>query len=370
MGRHVVSTMNRIFDVLKTHVSEDDSHHIVAVNRHIRAEGDEKLVVDFVKSAKMKTISCYLEVCSLFEYREQRYLLIPDKYAATIQEIGLEIELDSVAVQGTGMLAMASGELPLAKGILSAQVINLCLGILPEDISKNDIEFQFSELRELFMPYCVVRMDDSRFSMAYVEDINRLIGYLLADVHASLDESTKGSIKSLLLLKSSRSIAGSVLNGIQNPLIEYTFLQMYQCIEYLFRLNNCFTISSEHGIALGTSMDIVLSNEFKKSESENLLQILRNYAEPALLEVIVDLSLDGGAGEVTDVFQKATSYIYKLRCNIAHLRYNQDDLSNVKWAQCVNVLIEVVLSIYQKCDENIISVCDEKEAWSLFTMDN
>ena len=57
------------------------------------------------------------------------------------------------------------------------------------------------------------------------------------------DEKTKNNLQDLSLLRSSRSIAASILSGFWSPLVEYTFLQLYQCLEYLYRLNNCFLIT-------------------------------------------------------------------------------------------------------------------------------
>jgi len=369
MSRNINATMEAIINVLKSHVSEDDSYLITPIKRHIIPEGDKEQVKDFVKLAKIKSISCYLESLFVLEFKEQRYILIPEKYIDAVLEIGLNTESDIAIIQGAGMLAMSSGKLPLEKNVDSAIIIERCLGIIPENPDDTDIEVDFSEIVKLFIPYCIIQVDDSRFPLVFMEDFNRLAGYLLTDTYSTLEQSSKGSLKQLLLLQSSRSIAGSLLNGIQNPMIEYTYLQIYQCIEYLFRLNNCFTISETHGVALGTSMDIVLAHEFRSSESDNLLQILRKYADEALIEVIVDLT-SVPLTEIKDIYQKAASYIYMLRCNVAHLRYKQDDTSSVSWIRCVTALIDIVLSIYQKCDAKIISVCTAQNAWLQFTMDN
>lgn len=361
--------MEAIINVLKSYVSVDDNYLITPFRRHIKPEGDVEQVKDFVKLAKIKTISCYLECLFVLEFKEQRYILIPRKYIDTVLEIGLNTESDIAIIQGAGMLAMSTGKMPLDNNVDSTLIIERCLGIIPEKTDDTDIEVDFSDIVKLFIPYCVIQVDDSRFPLIYMEDFNRFAGYLLTDTHSNLAQSSKGSLKQLLLLQSSRSIAGSLLNGIQNPMVEYTYLQIYQCIEYLFRLNNCFTISETHGVALSTSMDIVLAHEFKSSESDNLLQILRKYVDQALIEVIVDLT-SVPLTEIKDFYQKAASYIYMLRCNVAHLRYKQDDTSSVSWTRCVTALIDVVLSIYQKCDSKIISVCTAQNAWLPFTMDN
>lgn len=369
MSRNINATMEAIFRVLKSHVSEDDSYLITPIKRHIKPEGDIEQVKDFVKLAKIRPISCYLESLFALEFKDQRYILIPEKYTDAVLEIGLNTESDIAIIQGAGMLAISSGKLPLDKNVNSAIIIERCLGIIPETPDATDLEVDFSEIVKLFIPYCIVQADDSRFPLVYMEDFNRLAGYLLTDSYCTLGQSSKESLKQLLLLQSSRSIAVSLLNGIQNPMIEYTYLQIYQCIEYLFRLNNCFTISETHHVALSTSMDIVLAHEFRNSESDNLLQILRKYADEALIEVIVDLT-SVPLTEVKDIYQKAASYIYMLRCNVAHLRYKQDDTSSVSWIRCVIALVDVVLSIYQKCDSKIISVCTTQNAWIPFTMEN
>lgn len=369
MNRNILATMESIIRVLESNVSEDDYYLITNIQRHIIPDGEIEPVKDFVKSAKIKSVTCYLEALFVYEFRDQRYILIPEKYLNEVLEIGLNIESDMAIIQGAGMLAIASGHLQLEKNVDSSLIIEKCLGIIPENSNDTDIEVDFSEITKLFLPYCIVQADDSRFPLVYMEDFNRLAGYLLTDSCGILEQSTKGSLKQLFLLTSSRSIAGSLLNGIQNPLIEYTYLQIYQCIEYLFRLNNCFTIAETHGVDLSTSMNIVLDYEFRISESDNLFQILRKYADQSSIDLIVDLS-PMSATDANDIYQKATTYIYKLRCNIAHLRYKQDDTSSVSWVKCVNALIDVVLSIYQKCDYDIVSVCTAQNAWLPFSMGN
>ena len=200
--------------------------------------------------------------------------------------------------------------------------------------------------------------------LSYEEDVGRLCCYILAEDELKMSEKTKNNLQDLSLLRSSRSIAASILSGFWSPLVEYTFLQLYQCLEYLYRLNNCFIISEEHNITLEAAIDIVTLHEFKISEEDNLYQVIRRYAAETVVDSFVErLSLYGE--ENNDKNRKVSHYIYKLRCNIAHLRYNQDNvLKYVNWDICVEELTAIIYLIYQKIDTKVCSVCESKGVWT------
>ena len=71
MSRNINATMEAIINVLKSYVSVDDNYLITPFRRHIKPEGDVEQVKDFVKLAKIKTISCYLECLFVLEFKEQ-----------------------------------------------------------------------------------------------------------------------------------------------------------------------------------------------------------------------------------------------------------------------------------------------------------
>lgn len=362
MNRYILGEMEKIFDTLKAHVDDDDKGRILNVKRHISPAGEAVPVCNFVRTALKKDISCASERLALFEFEENRYLLLDEKLRDTLGEIGYEFEDDdSPITQGAGMLAMASGTLPLRQDLSSLKIIETCLGI-GED-NGEDVVFKIAEIRPFFPSYCVALVDDSRFELSFEEDLNRLICYLLLEKSNRFNDCNKSELKKLLLLLSSRSIAGCILNSLQSPLVEYVFLQLYQCIEYLFRLNNCFTLSAVHGIDLSKSIDIVLAHEFKISESDNLYRVIKENAAQATIDNFLKI-LPGTPEANSDTYNMVSSYIYRLRCSIAHLRYEQDDISNVDWENCITALIEILCSIYQKCDKDIVEVCKSKRSWT------
>ena len=73
--------------------------------------------------------------------------------------------------------------------------------------------------------------------------------------------------------------------------------------------------------------------------------------------------------QIADKYKTVSNHIYRLRCNIAHLRYDQDDFSHIDWKKCTEALIEILLSIYQKRDSDVVQVCTSKGAWKNIVME-
>lgn len=229
---------------------------------------------------------------------------------------------------------------------LSLESLNDVVAQLPKNRIGDEMRNYFKQVFSEFLKY------------------DRLGCYMFVEDAKSLSTSSRERIKGLVLLRSSGTISASILNSIQSPQMEYTFLQLYQCLEYLFKLNNCFLIATGHSIPLEKSIDIVLTYELKVSESENLYSVLKNYASETSIDAMISAIPNCQSQTTeTDKFRIASNYIYRLRCNIAHLRYNQDNLSNVDWSKCVDAIIEVIYSVYQQCDSKINQICMSKNAW-------
>lgn len=362
MSRSVKDTMNGIFDLLKKSVDEDDIGRIAQTTRHIIADGDEAPVIDFVKNSRIKTIKYNQLKIIAFDYKAQKYILVQDKYMSAIKSIGLDFELDSAIVQGAGMIAISNNCLDLKSGITSLDVINKCLGIVEENDAEN-ISFQFFQISQLFEPYCVIRLDEDRFQLQFEEDINRFYGYIIMHERSQIESNIVTRLNSTLLLLSSRSIAASIINCLESRLVEYSFLQLYQCLEYLYIINNSISIAHSHDISHTKAIDIVISYKFKTTEEENLYQVLKaNTPEVAVLPLYEEIS--STYDDNTDKYKVTAAYIYKIRCNIAHLRYKQDNIvSSIKWGKLLNSMSEIIYLTYQKMDNDINRICLNKETW-------
>lgn len=363
MSRNVNDTMSRIFDVLIKFVDEDDMSRIVQTTRHIIADGDEVPVINFVKYSKIK-IAIYNQLTIIsFDYMDKKYILIQDKYSFEVQRIGLDFEIDSAIIQGAGMIAISENCLALNSGITSLAIINNCLGI-KDDNDEENISFQFSQISQLFEPYCLIRVDEDRFQLQFEEDFNRFYGYIITNGNRQIPSNAVIRLASTLLLLSSRSIAASIINCIESRLIEYSFLQLYQCLEYLYIINSSISISLSHGISQETAIDIVTSYKLKTAEEENLYQVLRTNTPESVVQPLYD-EISPTIDESADKYRASAAYIYKIRCNIAHLRYNQANiLSTIELGKLIDSMSEIIYYTYQKMDNDIKNICLNKESWT------
>lgn len=366
MSRKINAVMDNIFETLRSYVADDDSYRVESVKRHIIAEGDETKVCDFVKKAKINVVTRNSTSLCFFKYNESRFLLAPSIYETALDEIGFSVESDSSIIQGASMLAISKGALTLRSDITSILIIEKCLGVLPEE-GETDVVFNYSDILELFDYFSVYILNDSVFELIYEEDINRLFCYLYANNDISFSSSSVKRIKDITLLCSSRSIAGSILNCLESSLVEYAFLQLYQCLEYLFRLNNSVLMATKHSISLETAIDIVVENEFKVSEQDNLYSVIKNNASETSIDTFYGLITDeeSKSDDESKKWISCCKYIYKLRCNIAHLRYDQEVISDVSWEKCLEAMTDVIESIYRKRDREIIQICESKKMWRL-----
>ena len=371
MARLVIECMNRIFDVLIKAIADEDIGRIANVKRHIVARGDKTLVIDFVKNAKIKKIPLpYFNGC-IFTYKDIKYFLVAEDYSAAMQEIGFDeiIDIDEnknnelEIIQGCEMLAICENVLNLNHTYGSLEVIDECLGLEGE---AGNVSFEFSELMKFFENCSVFVIDDSRFHLQYEEDIYRLCCYCICDQSKNVNLQLKTSVKELLLLESSRSISASIINGLRSPLKEYSFLQYYQCLEYLFRLNNSFDLQDKFSIGVTEAIGIVTDYDFRLSEQENLRRVISsNISETDIDNYLVSVGENLDPNESKDKKCEHTSQsIYKIRCQIAHLRYGQDTyLDTLNWDKQLTGIVGLVLAIYQRCGTRIEATCGSNDAW-------
>lgn len=368
MNRNILTEMEEIFRRLIENVNDDNKHRIVDIKRHIEADdGLDEPVSHFVRRALKANFKNNFQFISMYEFEENRYLLFDKKYQDIIEKKSFHSEEEnSVIFQGAGMLAIASGILPIKDGITSYEIIDKCLGIdSDEDIDekgKKNISFLFSRIRYFFRDYCVVCDNASKAN--YEEDLIRLICFMQID-QCSIDDKSKKNLNDLLSLESSRSIAGNILNSILSPLEEYGFLQIYQCFEYLFILNNIFILKNEHdNVDYKVLVDIVLDHKFKLSEKENLTLVLRNNTSKEMLQDLFNDFYSTGDENEQINYDLIAENIYKIRCNIAHLRYQQDKLEVNDWKSLLAHLTSVLYSIYEKRDKEIIEINEYKNTWT------
>ena len=352
--------MNDIFDVLKSKVDVEQANWIEDVERHIFATEDDSLIIDFVKHAQEIYYLFDNDCLGMFKYKDVIYLLLPAKYNNAINEIGFNQESDINIIYGCEMLAISQDKIPLKAETTSSTIIEKILGIIPE-IPNGSVTIDFVQIQNLFSDYSVVVVDNSRFEILYEEDIYRLEAFFLANNDKQYSTSFNQSMCDLLLLTGCRSVSPAVVNAYYSSVNEYSFLQLYQCLEYLFKLNNCFTISDQFKKNKKSTIDVLLSYDLKMSESENLYNVIKQNASDTSIDLFYDILESTGA---TDKARAASDYIYKIRCNIAHLRYNQDELlNNVDLKKLMGALSEIIKAVYRNLDQRINVLCIDKSSW-------
>ena len=367
LARKVIDEMNRIFDIIKERVEEDDSNRIVHIQRDIKAKVEECNVVDFVKHAGIYCFKYLNFKCSVFEYKDNYYLLVNDKYSLCLENVGLEL-LDTLKdevdifeiIQGCEMLAITNGVITIRDDVTSMKIIDACLGL-------ENNEFVFDELYNIFFEKSsVFKIDLSGFELLFEEDCCRIAIFCLASEQSTLSNEMSETLHQLALLKSSRSIAFILLNGIESSFTDYAFLQFYQCLEYLFKLDSSFAISDKFDIKPEVSINVVCEYEFKISERDSLKGLVSKYSNEIVVDNFISM-LDITPQEDLNLKKKQefiSKRIYDLRCSIAHFRYGQDrNFENIERKKIIDGTVNLLLSIYQKLDNKIISICDAKNSW-------
>ncbi len=362
MNRPVVLTMNEIFNRLKSFISVDDSELVKEYQRHIKAAGNKELTIDIVKRA----ILLRHEIEDLapilgFIYNDSKYIVVLGKY----ENLFSNLSFDSIApsdnvelYQGGGMLAIANKVLPLKNGVGSMEIINRCFGF---DEGEHDC-FDFEEISDLFENYAVFKIDDHVFHLNYVEDFYRLEAIALTSLREYNGSVLQSKLKKFMLLEGSRSLAESIINGLKSNQWEYTYLQFYQCLEYLFAVNNAIELKDKYGMSdISPAIDIASDSILKKTEKDSLIGVLTKYTPPTTLDVFCKATFNS---EESNRLEKAAEYIYKIRCNLAHLRFKQDALP-LKCDKMVMLeeLAGIIADTYENLDDQIVSICETKKSW-------
>lgn len=364
MSRSVIVTMNDIFNYLKSFIAEDDVWLIKGHVRHIKASGDETITENIVKRAVLLNhVKEPLAPVLGFLYEENTYIVVLREYEDLFNSLSFTpvIPDDNIELyQGGGMLAIAHKFLTLKSGIGSMEIIDKCLGI-DEDVCNC---FDFEEISTLFESYSVFKTDNHIFPLVYAEDFNRLEAIIMTTRREWNGTILQKNLKKFLLLESSRSLSGSVINGLKSNQWEYTYLQLYQCLEYLFAVNNAIELKNKYCMSdISPAIDIASDSVLKKTEKDSLIGVLSQHTPPSTLDVFCKATFNY---EDLNKTEKAAEYIYKIRCNLAHLRFKQDSLP-LKCDKSVMLeeLSSIIADTYENLDTQIVSICESKSAWTL-----
>ena len=364
MNRSVNKTMDEIFLYLQLFISEADSSLVKNFQRHIKPSGDETLTIDIVKRAILIKQDKESGAPILgFIYNDNKYIIVLSECENLFNSLSFtqilvedNIELNEAA----GMLAISNKILALKKGVDSIDIVNGCFGF--DEDEKNC--FNFEEIRDFFQPYVVFRVDNSIFSFDFIEDFNRLEALILLSKGEYNSLILQNNLKEFLLLESSRSLASSIINCLTSNQWEYTYLQLYHCLEYLFAVNNAIELKNKYCMSdISPAIDIASDSILKKSEKDSLIGVFNQHTPELTLRIFCKATLNY---EDSNLAEKAADHVYKIRCNLAHLRFKQDALQ--LFCDEIVMLEEIsglIKDTYEKLDTQIVSICVSKHAWTL-----
>ncbi len=371
MSRNVIETIKKIFEKLIDKVEEDDKERINSVERRLKVDSEYTAeATNIVKYSRVNLIDINENV-KIFtaDYEEDKYIVLPKKYLELLEVVDIKEVQNQSIKQGIGILAMSSNGILIKSEISSLEIINSCLGITAESPNKY-VEFSYYEIADFFEEFLVAKSENNSFLIEVEEDIFRMFGIILTlNSENQVSEKLYEEIRSLLFLKSSRSIAVSIINIMQSEIKEHKYLQLYQCIEYLFIIYNAIEISNKYSIDSSTAIEMVINENFKTTEISNVSNTIRKYASESAVSNFYSNIIQSSEEQIDEV-EKVSKYIYKVRCNIAHLKYKQDDfLKQINWKELMKYTTSVVLSIYQKMDDEIIDICKDNNSWIFFRKD-
>lgn len=366
MSRKVIGTMDEIFHILESSLSADDRKRVGNHRRHIKAAGDEKEVVEIVKHAKIISTQDKYNTCCI-SYKDEMFMVFPARSQAWIQKVAIgefmeketAIDLQQEYFQGMGMLAIAKGALKIRRTLSSIDLLDKCLG-LPEEENR----FDFMDICELFEDYVVLKIDKTMFPVAYEEDVLRFIALLHLAINRS--EENVSNLINLALLQSARSISWNVLHYSDANQWEYQFLQIYQCLEYLFIIVVAIDLEDKYEIDEDKAIRIAVDNIFKRSEKENLIMTMHRCSYTYVDEYFSLLKTYPQFNGKNDAVKSdyVADHIYQIRCSIAHLRFKQDDiLKSIDHKKEISILIQITLNIFSSLDDKICKYNQAMNAW-------
>lgn len=360
MSRNVNNTMNKIIDRLKSFITNENRYRISTSKRHIEGAGKEQITVDFVKNAKLLTENFSTSIC-VIHYDDKNYIVTETSRGTIFEKLDFNIinsEDNSEIFQGAGMLAIAFDYLSFRKDITEQIILDECLSFN----DKEDEIFSFCDIANFFEEYMVYEISEDIFELKYEEDFQRLLALSLLDNSPFFEADAQYALQNLLLLKGSRSVAATIVNSLLSNQWEYAYLQIYQCLEYLFIVSNALDLSKTYKLNLYNTIDILSDNILKKNEKDSLIGVLTN-ANNLQKQCFWNKLCSESITDEGELNEKIAKMIYEFRCNVAHLRFKQNTLNCPNKQLFMDGFTLLTYNIFENMDCLINDICLKKSSW-------
>lgn len=365
MSRNMKDTANDIFDALINYVemSEENVDRIKQVERWLEfPKALDESIFQFVTKTKDEIIDVFNEKFIRISDDNNIYIVATENYDSVFREIGLR-EVENVAITyGCGIVAIVNEIISVKRELSSLEIIDYCLGI--EEECNKPVKFRVEEIFELFEAYCVYEIDNGVFQLNYQEDFYRIQALHEMEHYVGiLNSDTIGILSELVQIPSSRSIVESVIVALKSKVLAHSYLEIYQCLEYLFIVRRAVVQSDKYSFDLKTFVDYLIKENIRVPERQDITDIIRDNISDEELSIFLGIEEDDTLERKSKV-DKVAEIIYRVRCNIAHLKYGQETISEMADMQkMIEKISKIVLLVYSKRDEEITNLCTSTGAW-------
>lgn len=365
MSRNMKDTTNDIFNALINYVemSKENVDRIKQVERWLLLpEALDKSIFQFVTKTKDEIINGFNEKFIRIFDDNNTYIVATKNYDSVFKEIGLHEVENLTVIYGCGIIAIANGIVGVKRELSTLEIIDYCLGI--EEESQTPVKFEVEQIFELFETYSVYEIDNGVFQLNYQEDFYRIQAlHEMEQYEGILNLDTIGILNELVQMPSSRSIVESVIVALKSKVLIHSYLEIYQCLEYLFIVRRAVLQADKYSFDLKTLVDYIIQENIRVPERQDITDIIRDNISDEELSAFLDVKEDGTIERKTKI-DKVAEIIYRVRCNIAHLKYGQETIAEMADMQkMIEKVSKIVLLVYSKRDGEITNLCMSTGAW-------
>lgn len=360
MSRNVRNEEENVLHILEQNIPEERVSQVFPVSRRIFLSQTTYEVVEKAHIFKSDVID---GMCiALIEYDGKVHICMKTELF-TSGILGAECEIENEDVlYGIGILLVNADVIKLKKQVSQYQIYDKLFAFI--DVN----EYKCQDIFEMFESYLVYEISDDDFSMAYYEDLNRILCMLLVKVKSKIyGADLSKTMFDILTLESSRSIIPMFSTILQTSNHDLIFLQLYRCIEYLYIIQRALHLGEEYDIDMERILKLLNSENIRYPEASSLRSILSLCCSPKVINeyyayLLENLNIQQGKEEHRT--ERVSDYIYETRCKIAHFKYGQEKLEDHDTLNQSNeILCKVVQEIYQYLDEKVIIINKKFLLW-------
>lgn len=221
----------------------------------------------------------------------------------------------------------------------------------PEKIFDGIESTDFAIFRQLYDASLLSQLDEN--TDLYCEDIvrNHLIILVATECFQDISPDLLNTIQELLALDSSRVICCAIYRILITGSMVHKYLEFYRCLEFLYIILHAETFHKEYNIDAGATFQLFSHGHIRTQEGQSL-ECLLDCIRTEQLQSIIPKSHPHHTSE--RLSKSLSTHIYKIRCAIAHYRFDQDKyLNQLNWENELIIIAKLTLESYTVMNNSI-----------------